>query len=110
MPPDSVKNFRHERGYELPPTLIDRREYENATRGCPKGKHQCDYEYKKQLKYARNQFKNRNPLYVDNSGKLIRPPPCKICVLARDFAKTCEIQYENHFYGYAKESDSARTI
>jgi len=110
MPPDSVKYFRHERGHDLPPTLIDRREYENATRGCSKGISRCDFEYKKQLKYARSQFKHRNPLFMDASGKLLRPPTCKVCSLARDFSKSCEIQYENQFYGYAKESESSRTI
>ena len=92
MPPDSMKYFRYERGYDMPPTMIERRDYEIATKGCSKGIIQCDLEYKKQLKYSRQQFKNGNPQYVDNNGKIRRPSPCKICAKARDFSKTCEIQ------------------
>ncbi len=110
MPPDSVKYFRYERGYDMPPTMIDKKEYENATRGCSKGISQCDNEYKKLLKYTRNQYKNGNPQYTDSNGKMIRPSPCRICALARDFSKTCDIQYENQFYGYAKEAESGKNI
>ena len=110
MPPDSAKYFRYQRGYDMPATIIDKTEYEESTRGCSKGIARCDQEYKKCLKYARTQFKYGNKNYTDVNGKLIRPVACKQCALARDFYKTCEIQYENHFYGYAKESDSQRTV
>ena len=110
MPPDSVKYFRYERGYDMPPTMIERRDYENSTKGCVKGIIQCDHDYKKILKHTRSQFKNGNPQYVDSNGKMTRPSPCKICAMARDFSKTCEVQYENQFYGYAKESESGRNV
>lgn len=110
MPADSVKYFRYERGYHMPSTLISKEEYEDGIKGCSKGPFQCEAEYKKNMKHARSQFKLGNAAHTDENGRMIRPPMCKICAFARDFSKTCDIQYENHFYGYAKEKETSKTI
>lgn len=90
--------------------MIEKREYDRRTYGCIKGISLCDHEFKKQIKLARNQFKNGNSLFIDESGKMKKPPNCQECSRARNFQKTCEIQYENNFYGYAKECESGKTI
>tara|TARA_Y100000768_G_scaffold381578_1_gene360480 strand:- start:3206 stop:5101 length:1896 start_codon:yes stop_codon:yes gene_type:complete len=90
--------------------MVEKEDYLKAISGCSKGIVKCDLEYKRRLKTARNQYKLKNAAFIDSSGKMIRPVPCKICQASREFAKACEIQYENHFYGYAKESTSCRNV
>lgn len=90
--------------------MIDKHEYERATFGCSRGVRKCDQIYKRKLKYMRNQYKNLIPNSMNLEGKMIKPTPCKICTQARNFAKTCDIQYENNFYGYARENEQNQVV
>ena len=109
MPSDSLKYFHYDRGYDFPPTLISKREYQEATAGCSKGIHKCDWEYKKKLKFYKTQYKNNNPDYILD-GKMIKPDVCRKCQDARIFEKSCAHMYDNHFYGYAKESENGSSV
>tara|TARA_B100001287_G_C22684584_1_gene532502 strand:+ start:4206 stop:5462 length:1257 start_codon:yes stop_codon:yes gene_type:complete len=94
----------------MPPTMIDEKEYEDSIKGCSKGINVCDKEYKENMKYYRTQFKNKNTEFINENGKMIRPKQCRICTAAKDFIKSTEIQYENNFYGYAREKETGQSI
>lgn len=59
---------------------------------------------------AKEGYKLGKQKYIDENGDMIRPVRCKICPEHNNFAKQCELCYENQYYGYAQEFKSKKSI